>query len=434
MDGSVLTAHSNDGDGLTVGNLAIVPAADWPPSSPPAHGVPQVAHTFAYFTKVGGYASLNERQVGLAESTCSAIFPGNSSRGILNIVALSALGLERAASAREAVQVMGKLAETHGYHDAGESLIVADPREAFIFHVLPDDSGASAVWVAQRVPDGHVAVVANSFTVRIVDFDDERSFLASSNMRAVALRTGRTREGSPLDFTRAFAAEEPGHKYASGRRMWAAFRRLAAPSAAAALSPYYSEYSASGYPATLPASPASLDVRAVAGTMRDYYANTSFDLSAGMAGGPFGSPARARVATGVRGNFERPIATDRTIVSYLLVLRSWLPDPLGGTLWFGHHSALTTVRYALTLAPPRNRHTWPPFAAAIRCRHVQSPQVYSPFPVSFLIVAPPVPLPTALTNNSFDRVDRGVSAWQVWHAGRCGSIDLRAARASPNSD
>jgi len=37
-----------------------------------------------------------------------------------------------------------------------------------VFHILADDSGASAVWAAQRVPDGHLAAVANQFIIRTV--------------------------------------------------------------------------------------------------------------------------------------------------------------------------------------------------------------------------------------------------------------------------
>ena len=256
-DGSVLAAHSNDGDGTTIGNLQIVAAANWTlPQERSVSGgsVPQVLHTYAFFTKVGGYASMNEHRVGLAESTCSAVFIGNRSKAQLNIVDLSALGLERSNTSRAAVLTMGALAEAHGYYDAGESLLVVDPDEAFIFHVLPDHTGSSAVWVAQRVPDTHVGVVANAFTVRAIDFADAHAFLYSSNMIDVAIATGRWAEGVPFDFTRIFAAAEPGHKFASGRRMWAAYRKLADPAAAARLPFEYAEYvSAAPYPATLPA-------------------------------------------------------------------------------------------------------------------------------------------------------------------------------------
>ena len=59
------------------------------------------------------------------------------------------LALERASTSRSAVQTMGRLAETYGYNDAAESLLVMDKAEAFVFQITRDDTGNSSIWVAQ---------------------------------------------------------------------------------------------------------------------------------------------------------------------------------------------------------------------------------------------------------------------------------------------
>ena len=85
---------------------------------------------------------------------------------------------------------MGNLSTLYGYRDAGESLLVSDPKEVYIFHILPDDSGKSAVWVAQKVPDGHITTVMNAFVIREVLFSDPENFLFSSNLPKLAEQLG----------------------------------------------------------------------------------------------------------------------------------------------------------------------------------------------------------------------------------------------------
>ena len=60
--------------------------------------IPQVYHTYAYYTE--GYAIMNEFQVGLAESTCSAIFTEVSENQQLDIVDLGKIALERSSTGR----------------------------------------------------------------------------------------------------------------------------------------------------------------------------------------------------------------------------------------------------------------------------------------------------------------------------------------------
>ena len=142
---------------------------DLPPTKKIGSIAPANRSTFALLEATYGIA--NEAGVIMAESTCSARFgakPVPQGKALLSIDELSRIALERTSSAREAVKTMGALGELHGFYGegfegVGESLLVADTGgDAWIFHILPYDKAYSAIWLAQPVPPGHLAVVANA--------------------------------------------------------------------------------------------------------------------------------------------------------------------------------------------------------------------------------------------------------------------------------
>ena len=128
-------------------------------------------HTYALLE--AGYGIMNEHQVAIGESTCAARFwsaPVTAGgKALLEVRQLSQIALERTTTARDAIKLMGSLAEKYGFYAAdwsggdaskgegGEALTVVDKKEAWIFHILADDTGSSAIWAAQRVPDDHVS-------------------------------------------------------------------------------------------------------------------------------------------------------------------------------------------------------------------------------------------------------------------------------------
>lgn len=120
-----------------------------------------------------GYGIMNEHQLAMGESTCAsklyAFPPSHGGKARIEVSEMSRIALERTKTAQDAIKLMGKLAVELGFYAAdfsggdaskgegGEALTVIDPNEAWVFHVLADDTGTSAVWVAQRVPPGHVS-------------------------------------------------------------------------------------------------------------------------------------------------------------------------------------------------------------------------------------------------------------------------------------
>ena len=388
----------------------------------------------------------SEKQVGLGESTCSGRFTGDGS-GFMDIVSLGQLALERANTSRRAVLIMGALAETHGYNDQAESLLVTDPREAWIFQILPVDEGIGALWVAQRLPDDHVGAVMNGFTVRAVDLTDETRFLWSANLATIARQDGLWNETEPLDFTRIFArggvGQPPaGPQYHVGRRMWRLYSLLA-PEAAVRLPTHYDDYVIDApYPASLPAKRRSVSLLAVQAAMRDFYSGTPLcvthsrsgprahtlpspspqpqpclepawnvdlprsDLTKGMAAGPFGTPDRfggpSAGQSAVPGGWERSIATHRSYCSLVVESRAWLPDEIGGTLWCVAVSrVMHSPAYLHALARAERAHrVWNRFAP-----HAAHTSTYAPLPCGI------DELPASYSDTTSTRVDRRLAVW-----------------------
>jgi dipeptidase len=324
---------------------------DVPPSQPLGF-IPEVAETFSYWEAASGIC--NEKGVMIAECTCSSIFgaePLPKGKALLGYMELTRIALERCSSALDAVELIGSLAERHGFYGntpsltgAAESLAIADKHEAWVLHVLPDDTGASAIWAAARVPDGHAAAVTNMFVIRNVDLDDPYNFRYSASMLQVAARLSLWRPGTPLDFTKVYSHGEARHKFYSGRRLW---RALSLLDPSQHLPQDYDDLVLRpSYPfAVKPAEPVtSKQLRAI---MRDYFQGTPLDLARGAASGPFGiidrfDGAKACMQPGApyAAPFERPIGVYRMAYSY--ICEGFLGE--GDTvIWFAPHASVTAV-------------------------------------------------------------------------------------------
>ena len=262
-DGSVMCTHSNDGEGTQDPRLVRIPARDHAPGTmrpvffapenypryvgaargaipayvpvgnqtafKPIGQIPEVSHTYSYFEET--YGALNEHQLGIGESTCSGVFgtkpAGMGGKAMMSVDTLTQLAMERTMRSRDAVQLMGSLAEKYGFYGAGsfegtaESLLVTDPNEGWIFHILPDDTGTSAIWAAERVPDDHIGVVANAFMIRKVNFTDSANFLGSASVYSVALKKGWWKPSDGLlDFTATYSDGKTERERSERAHQW----------------------------------------------------------------------------------------------------------------------------------------------------------------------------------------------------------------------
>ncbi len=303
--------------------------------------IPQVAHTYAY---VG---LMNEHQVTIGETTWGGREELHDSTAVIDYGSLMFLALQRAKTAREAIDVMTDLVARHGYYSSGESFSIADPEEVWFMDLIGKGPGnRGAVWVVRRIPDGFVSAHANQARIRQFPLDDKKNTLYAPDVITLAREKGYF-EGSDEDFSfaDAYAPADYGALRFCESRVWSMFIKVA-PSLGISIDYVKGEPGAAPMPLWIKPDH-KISVHDMMELMRDHFEGTEFDMTKDVGAGPYACPYRWRPLTWDVDSLtyvnERAVSTQQTGFSFVTQSRSWLPDPIGGVFWFGVDDTYSTV-------------------------------------------------------------------------------------------
>lgn len=324
--------------------------------------IPQVPYTYQ---RVG---NMNEHQLIIAETTYGGRPELGDTTGIMDYGSLIYVALERASTAREAIEVIVDLANTYGYYSSGESFSIADKNEVWVMDLIGKgmkiENGKNArkgiVWVARRVPDGFICAHANHSRISTFPLDDPENCLYAPDVISFAREMGYF-EGKDEEFSfcDAYAPLDFGAMRGCEARAWAAFNILCdgkftfedESGQLVTRDAYdYVEY-ALGHDKTkrfpLFVKPSrKISVKDVADVMRDHYEGTPMDMTTDIGAGGNALPYRWRPMgfeyEGQSYTNERAIATQQTGFWFVGQSRGNLPDAIGAVNWFGCDDAATS--------------------------------------------------------------------------------------------
>jgi len=358
IDGSTLITYAADSHTL-YGELYYQPAQDFPDGAMRdivewdtgkfLGRIPQVSHTYSVI------GNMNENQVAIGETTYGGrevLF--KQSGAIMDYGSLIYVALQRAKTAREAIEVMTSLAEKYGYASEGESFSISDPNEVWIMEMIGKGEGEKgAVWVARRVPDGYICGHANQARITTFPMDDPDNCMFAKDVVSFAREKGWY-DGLNKDFSFSdvYAPVDFEGARFSDARVYAGFNKVY--SGMKQYEDYVMGNVKHGGPNNFPTNrmplwvkpDKKLSVQDVMNMMRDHFEGTALDMTKDIGAGPFKLPYRWRPLTfkvdSAEYVNERAISTQQTGFSFVAQSRSWLPNPIGGILWFGVDDTYST--------------------------------------------------------------------------------------------
>ncbi len=232
-DGWVLVAHNEDDEAPQIVNHHKIPRRSYPAGARvnlrKGGSLEQVEQTWAYiWSEMPGMlfsdSYINEWGVTVTSDNCPSredkpqLTDGGIGYMFRRLVA------ERARTAREGVLLAGSLVERFGYIDSGRTYIIADPDEGWLLCVVNGKH-----WLARRVPDDEVAMVANTYTIREVDLQDKANVLASEDIINYAESRGwyDPQTDGTFDFAKVYASPEAASNPNNSGRQWSGLTYVA---------------------------------------------------------------------------------------------------------------------------------------------------------------------------------------------------------------
>lgn len=349
-DGSVMISYAADSHVL-YGELYYHPAMNYPSGAwldvvewdtgKPLGKIKQVRHTYNVI------GNMNEYQVAIGETTYGGREELLDTTAIVDYGSLMYIALQRSRTAREAIHVMTSLVAEYGYASEGESFSVSDKNEAWILEMIGKGPGRrGAVWVARRIPDGYICGHANQARITTFPQNDTTECLYAPDVISFAKEKGYYK-GDDKDFS--FADVYAPLKFDGVRfcevRVWSMFRKVNKE-----MDKYFDYVKGENLSNRLPLwikPDRKISLQDMMGFMRDHLEGTPLDMTKDFGAGPFGLPYRWRPLTwkadSVEYCNERATSTQQTGFSFIAQSRSWIPDKIGGIIWFGVDDAASTV-------------------------------------------------------------------------------------------
>ncbi len=344
-DGSAFITYNADSYGM-FGRLKYYPAAKHPKGTmrrivdgDTNHylcDIPEAAETYAVMGQI------NEYQLAITETTFGGREELDGAGEGIDYVSLMTLGLQRAKTAREAIKVMTELVNKYGYASSGESFSIADPNEVWMMEMIGKGKGRQgAVWVAVRIPDDCIAAHANHSRIHKFDLKDKKNIMYAKDVITFARQKGYF-DGKDEDFS--FSAAYAPADFSAIRycdtRVWSFYNKWVE-----GMDKYlaYATGKEIGKHEPMPLyfkPKCKLSLADVMESNRDHYEGTPFDVTKDAGAGAYCMPYRPSPLTwkheGKTYFNERPISTQQTAFTVVAQVRDYLPNAIGGVLWYAN--------------------------------------------------------------------------------------------------